>query len=112
MTDGTYSYTIFTYKCGLMEWDNGATIGFSAAGNPYANHDPSSSAAACVNTPESDWSNVVYLLSNASPEDPAPREFLSATHVIVFNWLSLYIFMQRMSLYLISPVPLPPSPGQ
>ena len=83
ITDGTYSYTIFTYKCGLMEWDNGATIGFNAAGNPYANNDPSSRAIACVNTPESDWSNVVYVLSNANPEDPAPRKLMSATHVIV-----------------------------
>ena len=66
-----------------MEWSSGVHIGFSAAGNPYASHDPSSDAVACVNTPESDWSNVVYLLSNASPEDPAPREFLSATHVNV-----------------------------
>ena len=74
-----------------MEWDNVATIGFSAAGNPYANHDPSSSAVACINTPESDWSNVVYLLSNASPEDPAPREFLFATHVIVCNWFTIYL---------------------
>ena len=80
-----------------MEWDSGATIGFSAAGNPYANHDPSSSAVACVNTPESDWSNVVYLLSNASPEDPAPREFLSATHVIACNWF-LYIPAENVTV--------------
>ena len=71
-----------------MEWDNGATIGFSAAGNPYANHDPSSNAVACVNTPESDWSNVVYLLSS-----PAPRESLSATHVTVCSWF-VYVYAE------------------
>ena len=80
-----------------MEWDNGATIGFSAAGNPYANHDPSSNAVACVNTPESYWSNVVYLLSSASPEYPAPRESLSATHVTVCNWF-LYLYAEGVTI--------------
>ena len=93
-----------------MEWSSGVHIGFSAAGNPYASHDPSSDAVACVNTPESDWSNVVYLLSNASPEDPAPREFLSATHVNVET--GFFVFMQRISPFLILPILLPPSPGQ
>jgi len=78
-----------------MEWDNGATIGFSAAGSPYANHDPSSSAVACINTPESDWSNVVYLLSSASPEDHAPREFLSATHAILCNLFTIKFFFPK-----------------
>ena len=73
ITDGTYSYTVFTYKCGLMEWDNGATIGFDAASDTYANHDPSSSDVACLNMQYSNWSNVVYLLSNESPETPVPR---------------------------------------
>ena len=72
ITDGTYSYAIFTYKCGLMEWDNGATIGFNAGGNVYANNDPSSNAVACVNIPSSDWSNILYLLTSASPEEPNP----------------------------------------
>ena len=77
-----------------MEWDNGATIGFNAAGNPYANHDPSSSAVACVNTPDSDWSNVVYVLSNDSPEDLAPRKFRTVTCVTVHNWF--FLSLQRM----------------
>ena len=72
ITDGTYSYTIFTYNCDLMEWDNGATIGFSAGSNFYANHDPSSSDVACLNRPDSDWSNVVYRLSSDSPELSPP----------------------------------------
>ena len=55
-----------------MEWDNGATIGFNAGGNAYANNDPSSNAVACVNTPSSDWSNIIYLLTSASPEEPNP----------------------------------------
>lgn len=74
ITDGNYTYTIFTYKCGLMEWDRGATIGYSSAGDPYANNDPSSNAVACVNSPESDWSNVIYLLSNDNPEVLPPSK--------------------------------------
>ena len=83
ITDGTYSYTIFTYQCGLLEWDNGATIGvtaatigFSAAGNPYKNYDLPPLEVACVNTPYTNWSNVEYLLSNENPEIPVPRMFL------------------------------------
>ena len=70
MSDGDYSYAVFTYKCGLMNWDDGATIGYSAFGDPYDNHDPSSSDVACVNTPDSEWNNVVYKLSESGPEDP------------------------------------------
>ena len=72
ITDGTYSYAIFTYKCGLLEWDNGVTIGFKASGDFYANNDPSSADVACLNTPESEYSNVIYVLSETSPEIPLP----------------------------------------
>ena len=75
-TDGVFTYAIFTYNCGLMEWDRGATIGFSAAGNPFVNNDPSSSDVACANSPDSDWSNIVYLLSDENPEVPPPSMFL------------------------------------
>ena len=60
--------------CGLMEWDNGATIGFSAAGNPFANYDPSSSDVACLNSPESNVTNVVFRLSDSSPELEVPGQ--------------------------------------
>ena len=59
-----------------MEWDNNANIGYSASGDPYDNHDPSSSDVACVNSPDSDWSNVYYLLSDVTPEDtPAGKTY-------------------------------------
>ena len=74
ISDGTYSYAIFTYKCGLMDWGNGVTIGFNAGDDPYANADPSSKEIACVNSPDSDWNNVVYVISNDNPEDPPPGE--------------------------------------
>lgn len=79
ITDETYTLTIFTYKCGLMDWDTGATIGYSAGGDPYDNHDPSSRSVACVNSPDSDWSNVVYLLS----EQPTPRKTTFYTFSII-----------------------------
>lgn len=82
VSDGDYSYTIFTYKCGLMNWDNGATIGYNAGGDPYANNDPSSSDVACVNNPDSDWSNVIYQLSEDTPEDPP-----AGTLVTIMNYL-------------------------
>ena len=75
ITDGNYSYTVFTYMCGLMEWDRGATIGFNAASGRYANNDPSSSDVACVNSPESELSNVIYRLSDDDPEYPSPGQF-------------------------------------
>ena len=55
-----------------MEWDNGATIGYTINGNPFDNHNPSSNEVACVNSPNSDWNNVLYRLSANNPEDPSP----------------------------------------
>lgn len=72
ITDGTYSYSIFTYNCNLMEWDNGVTIGFNGGSSFYENHNPSSSDVACLNRPDSNWTNVIYLLSNDSPELSPP----------------------------------------
>ena len=60
-----------------MEWDNGAIIGYNAAGESFDNYDPSSSEVACLNAPTSDYSNVIYLLSNESPEIPVPGKFQS-----------------------------------
>lgn len=82
ITDGNYSYAVFTYNCDLMEWDNGVTIGFGAGTEIYANHDPSTSAVACLNRPETDWSNIVYLLSNDDPELPPPSMHLHYLKVV------------------------------
>ena len=67
---------MFTYMCGLMDWDDTATIGYSAGSDPFFNHDPSSSDIACVNSPNSDWSNVLYQISDADSEDtPASKYY-------------------------------------
>lgn len=79
-----------------MEWDNGAIIGYNAAGESFANNDPSSSAVACLNIPRTDYSNVIYLLSNESPELPVPREFRGHGSTCVH--INYVMFSQRMYL--------------
>ena len=59
-----------------MEWSSGSTIGFSAAGEMFANHDPSSDDVACLNDPNTDWSNVIFRLSASSSELPPPSKSL------------------------------------
>ena len=68
ITDGTRSYSVFTYKCGELQWSyNGPTIGYNAGGAYFKNHPNTGSFAAheiaCLNSPQSDWYNVVYNLS-------------------------------------------------
>ena len=75
VTDEIYSYAILVYKCGLMEWDSSANIGYTANGDRFDNHDPSSRDVACENSPDSDWNNVIYLLSDANPEDQPPSMY-------------------------------------
>ena len=68
LTDGTQSYTVFTYKCGELNWGTSSTgIGFSAGPSLYANHPLSRRSnvrsIACLNSPQSPWSNVVYKVN-------------------------------------------------
>ena len=67
ITDGTKSYAVYTYQCGLMEWSDSATIGYNGGRNYFANHplsgSPGAQTIACVNSPENMWSNVVYNLT-------------------------------------------------
>ena len=66
--DSNYnSYAIFIYECGLMEWDNFATIGYNAGPDHFDNHDPSNLDVACVNYPPNNFSNVFYQLHDAPP---------------------------------------------
>ena len=67
ITDGATSYAIFTYRCGDMNWAYGPTIGFNAAGDYYVNHPNTGSTngeeIACLNSPTSQWYNLVYEIS-------------------------------------------------
>ena len=74
ITNGTYSYSLFTYKCDLMEWDNGVTIGYSDGDEFFMNNVPSTREVACFNLPVSNFSNIIYRLSAANPEIPPPGE--------------------------------------
>ena len=79
ITDGNYTYSIFTYYCGLLEWGTSATVGYNAAEDGFNNYDPSSMDIACLNAPLiSNWSNVVYRLSTDSNEFDVP-----GNHVVV-----------------------------
>lgn len=65
-TDGTSSYAVFIYRCGLLESGSTAGIGYYINRNQFEEHALSnrmSSDISCVNTPQSPWSNVVYSLN-------------------------------------------------
>ena len=57
-----------------MNWAFGPTIGFNAAGDYYVNHPNTGSRngeeIACLNSPTSEWYNLVYEISfpNATNE--------------------------------------------
>ncbi len=74
ITDGVNSYSVFTYKCGEMEWTRNGVIGFNAAGQFFSNHSLSqmqdlngAPLIACSNSAASQWTNVVYNLSVDNP---------------------------------------------
>ena len=83
-----------------MEWDNGATIGYSAAGEPYENVDPSSSDVACLNFPDSNITNVVFRLSNESPELEIPGELNFEKTLRIFKLIVPFqiLFLRLISL--------------
>ena len=60
-----------------MEWTvGGATIGYNAGGDYYMNHPNTESFTAheiaCLNSPDSEWYNLVYKLSVDMPGTLAP----------------------------------------
>ena len=52
--------------CNKLQWNDSAAIGFSASDNFYKNHPLSRQSQvndiACLNSPVSNWSNVVYKI--------------------------------------------------
>ncbi len=83
ITDGVNSYSLFTYKCGEMEWSRQGVIGFNAAGQSYENHVLSlesfveAPSIACSNSANSEWTNVIYKLivtNSTVPPTLEPRE--------------------------------------
>ena len=78
-TDGTNSFAIFTYKCGDLEWDGGAVIGFGASSEMFSNQRLSgtgrSLAIACLNDPGNQFSNVVFELTDSRDGMSTPCMF-------------------------------------
>ena len=74
ITDGSKTYAVYIYLCDDIQWSDGSVIGFNAGGSYFANHPLSDTIAArdidCVNSPGSEWNNVVYDL-NPSVSTPA-----------------------------------------
>ena len=65
ITNGYQSYTVFTYRCGSMQWSGNAVIGFKASSTLSEVHQLSGSSAnsiACQNSPRNIWNNVIYQL--------------------------------------------------
>ena len=68
-SQGSTSYSIFTYKCNLLQWaSHKTTIGYSDGPDYFENHPYSRTSKVtdidCLNYPSSVWSNVVYNLDN------------------------------------------------
>ena len=61
---GKKTYAIFTYKCGLLDWNRtNVIIGFSASNTLFANLPLSRQVQPsidCFNSPTSNWSNIAY----------------------------------------------------
>ena len=74
ITDGTTSFAVFIYKCGDLNWESGTSIGFSAAGDLFANHPfagrPDAQLLDCINQPANDYVNVIYAISSISAIPP------------------------------------------
>ena len=68
VTDGTNSFAIFIYRCGDLEWNGGATIGYGASSEMFSNHrlsrSPFITFIGCLNTPNSQFFTVLYEVSN------------------------------------------------
>ena len=91
VTDGVRSYAVFTYKCGELHWANyNASIGFSASSSFFANHPLSRqsnvNSIACLNSPTSQWSNVLYQISGKTRLSKPFVCLLVSSAVISLRW--------------------------
>ena len=85
-----FSYVIFTYKCGSLNWNlYYAGIGYSAGTEFYKNHilsmKPNVNDIACLNEPHSEWSNVVYRVDGGMNEFNKLLMHASTLIVICYN---------------------------
>ena len=78
VTNGTKSYSIFTYKCGEIEWSGPVSVGYNAPPNTYYNHPLTLTslpinALACSHL-ESEWNNVITDLQPGNVILPSPPQ--------------------------------------
>ena len=73
-TDHMRSFAVFTYKCGDIGYSISATIGFTAGDVLFANHPLTvrkrAKRIACINSPESQWVNVIFELTSEDLQPP------------------------------------------
>ena len=102
ITNGTESYAVFIYRCGDMTWGYSPTIGYSAAGSSFANHPNTGSTnaeeIACLNTPLSQWYNLVYQISlpNATNQTSLPiiepRKTIIIIIILLLNFFITLVY--------------------
>ena len=98
-TDHTRSFAVFTYKCGDIEYSNSATIGFTAGDVLlFANHPLTvrrkAQDIACLNSPESQWVNVVYEVTTKDLQPPGKQEIWIALDRCKLRHVQVYYGVQ------------------
>ena len=96
ITDGIESYALYIYRCGDMTWAYSPTIGFNAAGNSFANHPDTGSTnaeeIACLNTPLSQWYNLVYQISLPNATNQTSLPTIEPRKIMIIFFTSVYPF--------------------
>ena len=74
ITDGYYSYAVFIYQCGDMEW-GGGVIGWQASTSHYASYylsgESNSNDVACANSYYSSYNTLVFRLDDRKSLPPS-----------------------------------------
>ncbi len=73
ITNGSASYSVFTYQCGSLGWSRHTTvIGYNAAGKVFENHPFSGVDAKDMVCNNTSWTNILYDLTQTIIDFPEP----------------------------------------
>ena len=90
ITDGLSSFALFIYNCQQMEWSGEVGIGVNGDGRFYANHILSKSETAhevaCLNSPSSNWNNILYQLRKFFCINLSYHFRLFLYYMLIFRW--------------------------
>ena len=95
VTDGNNSFAIFIYRCGDLQWDDNAVIGFGASSEFASNHwlsgTPNVTSIACLNTPDNPFFILLYKLTESRYGKPSypcnnMHVFSTKTYYITLSW--------------------------